>query len=264
MTLPPITQKQQELLLYIPRFRFLDRTHIQKLLQHKDKHRINSWLKDLTEKQYITRLYDNKIIGKNRIPAVYYLYTNGVRYLRDVDRYEDTLVHKLYYEKDRSDTFISQSLLIASICCGLESKNSEVVKYEYLTETDFSQPDNPFHFLKVTNLPVDLYFSKKQKGGKKQHYLLSVFSQSLPRYRIRKRIRDYIDFYTNHIWEDYSNSPFPMILFVCETKAQLISTKRYTRALLRENDEVDIPIHFTTEEDVRKYGVTGEIWEKVG
>ncbi len=48
-------------------------------------------------------------------------------------------------------------------------------------------PDSEFHFLKEAELPIDLCFSKKQKGKKIQYYLLTLFDETLPKYRIRKR-----------------------------------------------------------------------------
>jgi len=263
MTLPKITTRQQEILNHILQFRFIDRTHLQIFLHHKDKQQINRWLKDLVEKGYIGRIYSDKIIGENRIPAIYFLDTNGVRYIKSLYVYDETSLRKLYYENDRSDDFISQSLLIASICSDLRKRNTESAQYEYLTESDFSQSDSSFHFLKENDVPLDLFFSKKQKGKKKRYYLLSIFPQSFPRYRIRKRIRSYIDFYANRIWEDHIDIPFPTLLIVCETKELMIYTKRYTRTVLQEQDETDLSFHFAPEGDVRKYGVTGEIWEKV-
>lgn len=70
--LPPITKKQQTILLLISHFRFLDRTQIQKYLKHKDEARSNAWLKDLIEKEYIGRLYTRKF-PENTKPAVYYI-----------------------------------------------------------------------------------------------------------------------------------------------------------------------------------------------
>ncbi|HSW97960.1 MAG TPA: hypothetical protein VLF89_09105, partial [Candidatus Saccharimonadales bacterium] len=107
---PNITNKQQEIINLIPRFRFIDRTHIQSLLNHKDKKLINIWLKDLTEKKYIKRIYDNSIFGKNRIPAIYTLDNNGIRFVKAKGIYDTNFIHKLYWDKTRSDSFIQHCL----------------------------------------------------------------------------------------------------------------------------------------------------------
>lgn len=67
----PITSKQIEILALLYRFRFLNRVQIQILLHHKDYRRINDWLKDLTEREYVGRVYSRKQVGIN-IPAIHF------------------------------------------------------------------------------------------------------------------------------------------------------------------------------------------------
>src|ERR1035437_9125469 len=142
MTQSNITNKQQEILALIPRFRFLDRTHIQSFLKHKDKQLINSWLKDLTNNGYLQRIYDDTIVGKNRRAAIFSLDNNGVGLVKALGIYDASFIHKLYWDKNRSDTFIEHSLFIATICCELEKKESATLHYEYATESDICCSDN--------------------------------------------------------------------------------------------------------------------------
>lgn len=263
MTQLNLTNKQQEILTLIPRFRFLDRTHIQTFLKHKDKKRINSWLKNLTEKEYIQRIYDNHIVGKNRRAAIFSLNNNGVRFVKALGIYDRSFIHKLYWDKDRSDAFIERCLFIATICCELEKKESNMLHYEYATESDFCDPTNPFHFLKVSKLPIDLYF-KKRKGRLTKHFLLTLFEQTLPRYRLRKRIRDYLEFYYSNDWKNLTNTKFPTLLFVFQTKERMIYAKRYIKTLFDDDSPDDLSINLAVASDVQtEGGVTGEIWEEV-
>jgi len=146
----------------------LDRTHIQSLLNHKQKQRINKWLKDLIRKQYVARIYDNAIIGKNRRSANFLLTYSGVRFVKSQGIYDETFIHKLYWDKKREEAFIQHCLLTATICCELEKKNRDGIQYQYGTESDFSSVDSPFHFLKNSQLAVDLVFWKKEKGKKRK------------------------------------------------------------------------------------------------
>jgi hypothetical protein len=59
--LPPITNRQQDILELIYLFRFLDRIQIQSFLGHKDKQNITMWLKDLRDKDYPDWIYSNAI-----------------------------------------------------------------------------------------------------------------------------------------------------------------------------------------------------------
>jgi len=264
MKLPTITKKQQEILGHIPQFRFIDRTHIQHLLHHKDKQQINKWLTDLTNKKYIEKIYDNKIIGINRVPAIYYLGANGRKYLRLQNVLDTSSLKRLSYEKDRSEGFIAHCLLVASLWCDLEEKNTDVVRYECITGHKLRTQGNSFYFLFENGLTTDLVFTKKQKGKKLQYFLLEIFDTTLPRYRLKKRIRNYVDFYFSNEWEDHTNSSFPKLLFVFQTKAEMIYAKRYIRTILEEHDyPEELLIHTALAEDVKKHGVTGEIWERI-
>ena len=75
-TINNITKKQLEIITLLYRFRFLNRLQIQKLLNQKQKNRINYWLKDLYDKKIIGRNYSKKF-GDNIKPAVYYLKTKS-------------------------------------------------------------------------------------------------------------------------------------------------------------------------------------------
>ena len=59
--------------------------HIQKALNHKDKRRVQAWLKDLREKHYVEWIYSTDFIEKTK-PAIYYLGINGIRYLKSLKR----------------------------------------------------------------------------------------------------------------------------------------------------------------------------------
>jgi len=71
-----LTKKQLEILTLLYRFRFLNRSQIQQLLNHKKISRINLWLKDLYYKKIIGRNYSNRL-GDNIKPAIYYLKTKS-------------------------------------------------------------------------------------------------------------------------------------------------------------------------------------------
>lgn len=69
MTLPDITNKEKEIIKEVLRFRFIDRLHLQKLLNHQDEKTIQVWLNDLVNKKYI--LKDEERLGKVNYPVYY-------------------------------------------------------------------------------------------------------------------------------------------------------------------------------------------------
>lgn len=261
MTIPYITNKQQEIINTISRFRFLNRLQIQKLLNHKDYKTINMWLKDLVEKEYLVRIYDQYTFGQNTKLAIYYIGINGIRFLKIQDEYSPELVKRLYRDKDRSENFINQCLLLADACLTLRDQSKDGISYSFTIENDYINHDSEFNFL--SELHPHLIFTK-QKHKSTKRYLVDSLEPTLPRYSIRKRMRDYIDFYYSNEWENnMDNTAFPIILVICSTKAIMIATKRYTKKLLEDNQQPeDLHIRFATIDEVKKHGITGEIWEE--
>jgi len=257
MTLPKITKKQQEIIKHNYQFRFINRIQIQKLLNHKDKKTINIWLKDLTQKDYLKRIYDEKTYGKNTLPAVYYLSRNGIAFMKIQEGYDKKILQKISQDKNRSEAFISDCQLLADICINLKAQSINGVSFEFKTVNDYIDSNSPYRFL--SELTAQLMFVKKKKTSR-SYYLLEIFNSTLPKYRIRKRIRDYTSFLSNYEWVEYVKSA-PNILFIFQTKELLISSKRFTKKLLADQEIKNIHISFALEEDVKKQGVTAEIWE---
>lgn len=255
-----LTKQQQKILILLTRFRVLDTKHIQAFLHHKQKQQINRWMTDLTKKQYVQREYDEGIVGRNRVAARYTIDLNGIRWVRAQGIYDTQSLRKLYYDGNRSESFINHCLLLATICCELEQKQNETVGYEYATQSDFSNPNHPFSFLIDSELSIDLVVTKK-RGRKIQLYLVTIIGTTFPRYRIRKRLRNLLNFSLDGTWEDNIATQFPSLLIICETKERLIYAKRYARSIIQEQED-EIAMHFATAQDVRRYGFTDEIWEK--
>src|SRR3989337_671088 len=97
-----MTNKQNTILTLLLTFRFLNSKQIQQFLNHKDHRRINSWLKDLTDKEYIERDF-RPVYGNLTKPAVFNLSPIGRKYMREtywiVSR---KYLGKLREDKDRS------------------------------------------------------------------------------------------------------------------------------------------------------------------
>lgn len=141
-----ITSKQQAIIQLLYKHRFLDRTHIQALLHHKDKRRIFAWLKDLREKEYIEWIYDKNDFANKTKPAVYYLGLNGIRYLRTLNEYPSTELRKRYKESSRQQSFIGRCLTLADCCITAGTKSIGDVQYSYALEADYTKPNNEYYF----------------------------------------------------------------------------------------------------------------------
>jgi hypothetical protein len=210
----------------------------------------------------LNRIYDPSTFSGKKQPAVFYMGNNGIRWLKIQDEYDPALLQKLYRDKNRSDTFISTCQLVADICLDLKNQPNDKLSFEWATENEYTNQKSPFYFSgMLSELHPNLIFTKK-KNNKTSYYLLEVLTAKLPAYRVRKRIRTYLEFLTECEWVGHIKTA-PEILFVCETKELLIRCKRYTKKLLVEAEEENINMCFAQKEEVQKDGVTAEIWEDI-
>jgi hypothetical protein len=100
----------------------------------------------------------------------------------------------------------------------------------------------------------------KQEGAITTNYLLEVFDSSLPRYRLRYRLKKYVEYLDDGEWE--GEEPEPIILIVCPNIVDLIYAKRATKKLIEDTYNEDIHMRFTTIEQVKLYGANADIWEE--
>lgn len=265
MTLQKITNKQTEILNLIHKYRFLNRIQIQTFLNHKNKKNINTWLKDLNDKQYLNRIYSDSIVT-NFKPAIYYAGINAIRYFKSLDQNNSSRLKNLYRDNERSQSFIDDQIFIADIGLHLlevnkkEESSEGKFHYEFVTAADVtSNPKYEF----MDDLSPQLIFTKKSKSQLKQ-YILVLLDSMGPKYMVKKKMKNYIEFFFTNDWEENIAQPFPTILFGCQTLSLLIYAKRSIKGLLDDYQNPDeLNIWFATNEVIAKNGITAGIWEKL-
>jgi hypothetical protein len=136
------------------------------------------------------------------------------------------------------------------------------VSFDYIPETVYIDPDHEYNFLAEHDvLRPNLCIVKRDKrGAATANYLLEIFDSSLPRYRMRYRLKKYVTYLEDGEWE--GDDPAPIILLVCSNITDLIYAKRSTKKLIEDTYEDDLHIRFTTTELLHKEGVTAKLWEE--
>jgi hypothetical protein len=251
-----ITKKQQEILHLLFKFRFLNRPQIQQFLNHNDRRATNDLLSDLVNKEYIGRIYTERFPEKTK-PAVYYLIKGGVKFLKS-EGFDEKLVHKLYYENKRSESFIGQSLLLADIYLDLSSRKTNEAEFKMAIASDY--PGHELSELLGDLLPHAFIRQESQEGT--EHYFLEILSD-VPIERLRQRLKKYLYFYESNEWEEETSEEFPALLMICPDIRTLIYAKRYLKRKFIEMDIDSLIVHLTTIDKLREHGLTGDIWEKV-
>jgi len=245
-----LTKKQLEILTLLYRFRFLNRYQIQKLLNHKKISRINLWLKDLYDKKIIGRNYSNRL-GDNIKPAIYYLKTKSKTYLKDQMEKDDKLMKRIYGEKKRTPKFINHCLLSADF---------------YLNLRKSYMPEEIFFYTKIdlTNyngLPLnhpDAYVAIK-KSKRIKRYFFEIIDEGTPRFAIRDKIKQYLEYYEEQTWQEGTNHPFPKILILCPNDLIKKYLHSFIPRIMAEENQEEIEFYLSNEPSNRWINALNEM-----
>jgi hypothetical protein len=135
-------------------------------------------------------------------------------------------------------------------------------RYLYVVEAGYADPDSGFLSEGELIHPHLCYTKEKTKKDEIEAttYLPEVFDATMPRYRVRRRLKNYIEYLEGSDWQSETDEdePTPIALFVRPTKAGLIYCKRAIKRLLEDVwDAEDVRMWFTTVEKIREFGVMG-------
>jgi len=232
-----LTKKQLEILTLLYRFRFLNRSQIQQLLNHKKISQINIWLKDLYDKKIIGRNYSNKL-GDNIKPAIYYLKAKSKNYLVDQLEEDDKMMKRIYGEKNRSQKFINHCLLSADFYLSLK-KSPEDRQIYFYTKLDLLNHD----YLPLNH--ADAYVATK-KGKKIKRYFLEIIDEGTPRFVIRTKIKQYLEYYDANTWQEATSHPFPKILLLCPNDLIKKYLHSFIPKIMAEENQTEIDFYLST------------------
>ena len=250
------TPKQLNILLLLYRFRFLNRIQIQKLLNHKDPRRINTWLKDLTDRNIIGRKYSTKLLDNTK-PAIYHLATKSRAILLTQPKISEKLLKRVYREKVRSDKLINHCLLVADIYFLLDKQTqTNKSKLHFFTKSDLFS-----HYYLPYKRP-DAYIAIESREETKR-YFLEIIGESTPRFMIRGKINQYVEYFAANTWQDRTNHPNPIMLFVCPDETFAIFLHKHLLQVLEEEVELEIDFYLTTKDKIENPQLESELWQMV-
>ncbi len=240
---------------------------------HKDYKRINAWLADLRANHYVEWIYSTNFLEKSK-PAIYYLGLNGIRWLKENQGHPIEEFRKRYRESSRSPGFVEQCVLVADCCITMHNSNlanatTSRVHYLYTTQADYFDLESDYHFLSESDLiRPQLVFERTVETDDDftdTTRFIEIIEATMPRQRVRKRLKNYIEYLEDGYWQDETGEeePNPIALFICPTLTDLIYCKRATKRLLEDKWGEDIAMWFTTAERLKAHEMTGKIWEKV-
>ena len=203
--------KHKEILQLLLRFRFLNRYHLQTMLNHTSHSRVLFWLNQLSENAYIRRYYNARFAPALSIYALgpksrkYFLYNATL-----AQKYQLKLFNRIWREPALSRQFRLHCLIVADIHLSLltlSSKNN--AELNFYTKTDL-------YGMNYLVLPhPDVYFSLKEHSGLSKRYFIDIFDELPPRMLLRKRVKQYTTYFEGAYWQEKTNKPFPEVIFIC-------------------------------------------------
>lgn len=234
-----VTKKEKIILTLILIFRFLNSKQIQEFLNHKDHRRINSWLKDLTEKEYVERDF-KPIYGVLTKPAVYNLTTKGRGYIRNnYTYYFPKYLRKISRDNKSSKSFRIRCQIIADWYLMLFPPKEKIDIYDHLLniltvgEDKEKIPLNKLQFFTSAYFPSfklleemkqDAYIRKKTTRGI-DHGLLFVVDAYIPRFLLRYTLKRIFDTLDNEYWEDETVNCL-QFYFLCPNNKIIVYLRR--------------------------------------
>ncbi len=251
-----ITHKQYDILLFLYRFRFLSRIHIQHFLHHKNHTRIIPWLNSLTNQQLIGRIYSTAF-GENTKPAVYYLTPAGRRVLKTDERCNLSALQHVYGEAKRSAQFRAQCLFLADLYFQfLHLTQEHHSTLHFSTQTDLAEIEYLPHPL------PDAYIAIEETDGAISRYFLELIDAGTPRFAMRSRIKQYVEYAESQQWETATQHPFPKVMLICPDERTQTFLQKFIATTLEESSADELAFFLTTKAHIRQHGIAADMWQK--
>jgi hypothetical protein len=256
-----VTNKEKVIQTLLYTFRFINSKQIQQFLNHKDHRRINGWLKDLVDKEYVERDF-KPIYGILTKPAVYNLTALGRRYIRNAYGYSfPKYLKRLARDNKASKSFKIRCQIIADWYLMLfpPSKDKDGVNKKInktgINILDFlitilrtgkeegkgKIPLNKLQFFTPAFFPSDIlldkikpdaYLRKKSTKGI-VHGHLFVLDAYIPRFVLRYSLKRIFDTLFEEHWEDDSILSL-QFYFLCPNNKIIIYLRRLLPSFLEK------------------------------
>ncbi|MEI6040145.1 MAG: replication-relaxation family protein [Candidatus Berkelbacteria bacterium] len=243
--------KQTEILTLLYRFRFLNRNQIQILLTHKYHSRILNWLNELTDLKLIIKSYDKSFTTD---PAVYQLDKSARKYLKDNSKLNIKPLNRLWRETKYSPQLEKHCLFLVDIYFSLIEFT---VKLK--SELHFHAKTDLYGMANLIDPKPDAYFAIENKETIKRYFLDIL--DDLPPMVLRRRVKQYFEYFDSDQWQDNTDKPFPDIILVCPNRR--IKSHLFYYIQNKISDDFEINFYLTTWDILKDKGMCQKSLEKV-
>ena len=200
--------------------------------------------------------YKRNDILENRNPAKYFLTPLGRKYLKCQKGFDIAFLERVYKEKGRRPIFKNHCIDIVDIYLFLRSQKDPDEELKFFTESNLTK----YEYFPKTKFDAYVVLQKKNKV---RRFLLHIFNASDPKWLPIQKLKDYIKYYDENVWqENTENSSFPVLLFVLPIESFKYDVLKECRKVLRKAITVDIHLFLETKENIKTKDPK-RIWQKV-
>ncbi len=249
-----LTDKEQEIINLNFRFRYLDRARIQRIFKHKYPGKINKWLKNLEDQQYLIRIQNNNS-RDNSIPHIFQLDKKGVKFMKNKIGFSNQYIKILLKAEKLSYLKINHDLKAVDFAIFLQEYAQQFGHtLEYFTEVDLAGTQ-----YKTIRPRPDGYFKYKTQKGELNCFV-EIDLESETRTTFQRKVNDYIDYYQSDKWKNQFQE-FPVIVTVCLTFKRKEDLVLDTEETLKKNRYPFIIFKFSTFDEIQKEKINSQIWK---
>lgn len=230
-----MTKKQQEILDLLFQFRFLQRQHVQRFLRHTNHRRINQWLTQLKESEYIGREYPRAFRLLNE-PATYFLAKKGIR-LFQTQFPQNQRLQTLRRERTVSYRTKNHAFFMADFYLLLR----EYFDKEYQTSNFYTQAYIP-HRYRIQIIRPDALLHTHDG----LIYFLEFDREQETITTMRQKMKSYLQYYQSNLWRRFAPSFFPCVCVISLSSKRVSALVTQTEQLLLEAKRPPMVYKFTT------------------
>lgn len=99
-----------------------------------------------------------------------------------------------------------------------------------------------------------------ENNGQTSRYFLEIFDD-IPSIFMRKRVKEYLEYYNSDAWQDNTDNPFPEIIIICPSHR--IKSHLYHFIQYKLGDDEEPVVYLAVREEVVIKGLSDETLQKV-
>ena len=223
-----ITKQQIQILIRIYDYRFVTTAQLQQVLSKKQIQQVQQRLNLLLKRGYIGRNFSSsdRLTGKY---ASYYLLPKGMRVLKQAKGYtfNPKVLHNIYKDRTASTRFINHCIGLGDINCSLKRLHGSNLEYfpkNDLIDHDYFPDPRPDAYLRIGA-------DTKSIEERSEHFL-EYCEEIVPFFVYRKRIKQYVEYVYDELWEEATSRKSPTIRLVAETPVLQRRLQRFIKQYL--------------------------------